>query len=409
MGTSLSLLYLCSMFGGYIKDRFFNEEQTIIQGVFVIGIASIGLLNFNTLYLGLGLLFIGAGMITPNAPLLLSKYDFQENNKTFTFFYGITNAGIILGPIAGGFIDHYFSWQGLVVLNELMIMIWLLFLKKGSWLNCLRSIKIQNFLKFCAYLFFGTSVIYFCLMSQRISNYLLILAIIGYLIFLISTIRTFNETKTKIIFAMILTFFAIVFFCGEFQVASSLIVYADNFVRLKELNLTIPASSLVSLESIFVVIGAFIITKISLFNKIKFSQTRVLIGLGCGTAAFLILYCSTLSVGFGKISLFWIVIPSLLLGLGEVSLMPPIVSYIAKESPAECKGRLMAGMYFALSISGYISGFIGEVVMQQYSLTNKDLSFYSTIFLIILLISIVCVLLMAILRFNSMRSLGILQ
>src|SRR5690348_13359932 len=73
MGSCLSLLYLCSIFGGYIKDRFFNEEQTIILGIFVIGISSLGLLHFNTLYLGLGLLFIGAGMVTPNAPLLLSK------------------------------------------------------------------------------------------------------------------------------------------------------------------------------------------------------------------------------------------------------------------------------------------------------------------------------------------------
>lgn len=85
------------------------------------------------------------------------------------------------------------------------------------------------------------------------------------------------------------------------------------------------------------------------------------------------------------------------------------MSYIAKESPSECKGRLMSGMYFALSISGYISGLIGEVIMQQYNLSNRDLSFYNTIFLIILLISVACSLLLAILRFNSMRSLGVLQ
>lgn len=410
MGTSLSLLYLCSILGGFIKDRFFNEEQCIILGIFLIAAGNLGLLFLNTFYLALGILFIGAGMVTPNTPLLLSRIlNNKENNKAFTYFYGITNSGIILGPIIGGYVENFFSWRGVILLNEIMIIIWFLFAYTAGWLNYLRQLNSQIFIKFWVTVLFTAVLVFFCLTFQSISKYILIISIIGYLIFLISTIRIFKEDKKKILFSLILTLFAIVFFCGEFQVTSSLIVYADNFVRLKEFNFNIPVTSLVSLESIFVVLGAFIITKMALFTQIKFSQTRVLIGLCCSAIAFLILYFSTWIVGNEKISLLWIVFPSLLLGLGEVSLMPPIISYIAKESPPDCKGRLLSGMYFALSISGYISGFIGEIIMQHHHLSNKDLVFYSTIFLTIVIISIIFSLVLAILRFNSMRFLGISQ
>lgn len=412
IGTSLSLLYLCAILGGIIKDRFFNEKQCIILGVFFIALGSMGFLFFNTLYFALGLLFIGTGMITPNTPLLLSQLSDnknKENNKIFTSFYGITNSGIILGPIVGGYVENYFSWSGVILLNEFMILIWFLFAYAANWVDSLKELKIEVFVRFCLLVFFAVFLVYVCLTLKNIARYILIIAIISYMIFLGVTIQSFKEDKNKIMFSIILTFFAIIFFSGEFQVTSSLLVYADNFVRLKELSINIPVTSLVSLESIFVVLGSFIITKIAFFTKIKFSQTRVLIGLFCCALAFLILYFSTWVAVNEKISLLWIIFPSLLLGLGEITLMPPIISYIAKESPSECKGRLMSGMYFSLSISGYLSGFMGEVIMHQYNLSNKDLFFYSTIFLTIVIISISFSLLLAFLRFNSMRYLGILK
>ena len=128
MGSSLSLLYLCSILGGFIKDQFFNEKQIISLGIIFISLGNMALLFPAIFYLGLGLLFTGAGMVTPNTPLLLSNVlnSRDKNAKAFTVFYGITNIGIILGPLIGGLAEQLFSWKGIIFLNETLIIIWLI-------------------------------------------------------------------------------------------------------------------------------------------------------------------------------------------------------------------------------------------------------------------------------------------
>lgn len=408
VGISFSLLYLCSMLGGYVKDRFFDEKKTIMLGIFLIALGNIGLLSSTFFYGGLGFCFIGAGMVTPNTPLFLSSLLKNNNDKVFTIFYGITNTGIILGPIVGGFIGQYFLWRGVICLNEIAILTWILFIFFGEWLQSLSEIDNLKSLKFILLVSLSNVLIYLCLSHQTLSKYILSFTILAYFAFLAWLVCFFKEYREKLVFAIVLIVFAIVFFSGEFQVASSLIAYSDNFVSLKEFNFNIPASATVSLESFFVVIGALLLTKSFLYSKIKFSQTKVLLGLLCCASAFLILYISTSMAAIGKISLFWIVFPSLLLGLGEVSLMPTIISYVAKISPDKFQGRLMSGMYFALSISGYVSGLIGERIMTHNNFTSKDLIFYQDFFVTIMIISIISVGLVGMLRFNRKRFLGIL-
>ena len=90
MGASLSLLYMSAILGGFVKDWLFTGKQVVLLGINLIGIGCLLLLiNPIFLYSGLGLVLLGAGMVTPNTPLLLSSYVNSNREKNFTILYAI--------------------------------------------------------------------------------------------------------------------------------------------------------------------------------------------------------------------------------------------------------------------------------------------------------------------------------
>lgn len=380
VGASLSLLYMSAIFGGLLRDWLLHGKQVITLGVGLISIGSL-LLLFNSalIYPGLSLVLLGAGMVTPNTPLLLSSLTDENRDKNFTILYGVTNAGIILGSILGGIINGYFPWKGALILNELIIFAWLLcnlLLSEESILKNLNKMKLIQAIVILVLVSFIAS---FYLKLEKVSEILLMVLGVIYLGFMVFLMTKNQQIRKELLYSTFLIMLAIIFFSAEFQVASTLISYAHNFVTLNIAHIIIPAGSILALESIFVVIGAFVISRIKLLSNITSVQTKVLIGLLFGASAFAVLYGSTLMASHSTISILWIVFASLLLGLGDIYLMPPIMAYVAETSPSNYKGRLMAGMYFSLSLSGYLSGLIGTTLLHFIS-SNTNLYFYSSEF-----------------------------
>jgi POT family proton-dependent oligopeptide transporter len=389
IGASLSLLYMSAILGGSIRDWLFAGKQVILLGIGLIGLGSLLLLSTTALfYPGLSLALLGAGMVTPNTPLLLSSLSLANKNqdRNFTILYGVTNAGVILGSILGGIINGYFSWRGVLFLNESMIMLWLGCCIFTSWLTVLKNIDKIKLIQFIALLAIVELVASSYLKFERVSEALLIIAGIVYVGFLIFLMVKNSSIRKTLLVSTFLTILAIVFFSAEFQVASTLIAYAHNFVVLKIVHINIPAGSLLALESVFVVIGAFVIARVKLLSNITHVQTKVLIGLLLGALAFAILYGSTLMALHNSISVLWIATAFLFLGLGDVYLMPPIMAYVAENAPSGYKGRLIAGMYFSLSLSGYLSGLIGSTLLKYFESSSTSLHFYSTGFSVMIFI-----------------------
>jgi dipeptide/tripeptide permease len=385
IGASISLLYMSSILGGLIRDWLFVGKQVIILGIGLIAIGCCLLSNTTFFYPGLSFTLLGAGMVTPNTPLLLSSLS-TNHNKSFTILYGVTNAGIILGSVLGGIINGYLSWKGILFLNELIILLWLGFCAYTSWLVVLKYIDKIKLIQFIVLLAIVEYLAYLYLKFEKVSETLLVgvgIVYLGFVIFLMIKHPNFRKTLS---FSMFLIILAIVFFSAEFQVASTLIAYAHNFVLLNIAHVNIPAGSLLALESIFVVIGALIIPRVKFLSNVTNVQTKVFIGFLFGALAFVVLYSSTFLAVHNSISVLWIVIASLLLGLGDVYLMPPIMAYVAETAPTEYKGRLMAGMYYSLSLSGYLSGLIGSTLLKNYVSSNENLQFYSMGFSISIII-----------------------
>lgn len=379
VGVSISLLYISAIFGGLIRDYLFESQIVIMLGIGLISLGSLLLFSHTTFfYLGLSLTLLGAGMVTPNTPLLLSSFVDTNHENVFTILYGVTNAGVILGSILSGFVQTYFSWKGVLILNEIMIVIWLGGCAVNAWLSIFKKINAVKLITFFSILIFTGLITYFYLMFKSVAEISLIIAGLIYFSFLIYVVLKNPSIKKQLAFIIFLTAAAIIFFSGEFQVASTLVDYANNFANLNFAHIKIPPGSLLAFESIFVVLGAFIIARIKSLSVVTHVQTKVYVGLLLGAFAFVILYFSTMAAAHNDISVWWIVLAFLFLGLGDVYLMPPVMAYVAKNAPLKYKGRLMAGMYFSLSLSGYFSGLIGSTLSKYFTDPNTNLHFYST-------------------------------
>ena len=401
IGASLSLLYINAICGGLTSDWLTCGKQTIIVGVGLIAAGNL-LLVFNqpNLYLGLVLVLLGAGMVTPNIPLSLSSLKSKDTaqDNAFTILYGVTNAGVILGSIIGGMISILFSWNSILFLNEAMLGFLLINLLSHR-IAGMNKLYLRNILVLMillpVYAYFASYFLHF----KSVSYFTMVLAgefYIGFLIFLMTKIKSFRK---KLIFSLFLTLLAIMFFCAEFQITSMLVLYAQNFVSLKVLNVNFPAGSILALESMFVVIGSFALARLKFFTRETNILTKIGTGFIFGTISFTTLYISALVAAYHSISLIWLLLAFLFLGLGEVYLMPPIMAYIAHSAPTEYKGRFMAGKYYSLGLSGYLSGILGSTMSKNFVSASNNLLFYLASFKLLIILLATTAILVFIARF----------
>jgi POT family proton-dependent oligopeptide transporter len=121
MSYFISACYLLPLLGGYVADNFFGKYRTIVYFSipYILGQALLGisaLHNETCLYLSLGLLAMGSGVIKPNISTLMGMtYDQKCAGKSkmrsdaFAMFYGAINIGAFISGLCVPAIRNYFG------------------------------------------------------------------------------------------------------------------------------------------------------------------------------------------------------------------------------------------------------------------------------------------------------------
>lgn len=121
MSYFIAACYLLPLVGGYVADNYLGKYRTIIYfsipyifGQVLLGIASLH--NETCLFLSLGLLAMGSGVIKPNISTLMGlTYDQRRPGKTklrsdaFAMFYGAINIGSALSSFCVPAIRNYYG------------------------------------------------------------------------------------------------------------------------------------------------------------------------------------------------------------------------------------------------------------------------------------------------------------
>jgi len=106
-GLYTSMVYLLSVPGGWLGDRFLGQQRAVLLGGILLasGHLSLALPAFPAFYLGLCIVALGTGLLKPNISTLVGRlYEKQDGRRDagFTIFYMGINLGAFTAPLLCG-------------------------------------------------------------------------------------------------------------------------------------------------------------------------------------------------------------------------------------------------------------------------------------------------------------------
>lgn len=115
-GTYAMLLYLTPILGGVIADKLTGYRWAVVIGALImtLGHAAMALETEFWLYMGLALLVIGTGFFKPNMTSIISEMykDLPEKKDgAYTIFYMGVNAGAFFGMMLCGYLAEKVGWS----------------------------------------------------------------------------------------------------------------------------------------------------------------------------------------------------------------------------------------------------------------------------------------------------------
>ena len=115
-GMYTAMVYLLSVPGGWIADRFLGQQRAVLYGgaLIMAGHVSLALPAHATFYLDLSLVALGTGLLKPNVSTLVgSLYRPGDTRRDagFSLFYMGINLGAFIGPLIAGYLAQRVDWH----------------------------------------------------------------------------------------------------------------------------------------------------------------------------------------------------------------------------------------------------------------------------------------------------------
>jgi POT family proton-dependent oligopeptide transporter len=341
-GWYTMLVYVASIPGGWIADRFLGQKKSVIVGavLLVIGHTVLAVEQLWAFYTGLGFIISGVGMLKPNISTMvggLYKKGDIRRDKGFTIFYIGINVGAFLSSLIVGYVGERFGWHYGFGLAGICMLFGLLqfvlgqkFLKGvGDHLGDSKNDDGENLLK-----------------------------------------APLTKIEKDRVIVLILSFLMVIVFFGAFEQAGGLMnIYAKDQTNRMLMGWEVPTSWFQSLNAFFIItLGTLVAgywAKRKLKGKEASSLFKMIMGLIIMGAGFL--FMSAASAEFestGTSAMYWLVLAYLFHTIGELSLSPVSLSFVTKLAPAKYASFMM-GLYFATTgLGNKVAGLLGESASQ---------------------------------------------
>lgn len=337
-GWYTMLVYVASIPGGWIADKFIGQKKSVLYGgiLLVAGHSILAVEQMWAFYTGLGLIVAGVGMLKPNISTMVGGLYRQgdiRRDKGFTIFYIGINVGAFLSSLIVGYVGEVHGWHYGFGLAGI-----------GMALGLLQYLLGQKYLKHVGN-FLGTS-------ENQVDK------------------DAMKKPLTKIekdrVIVLFISFLLVIVFWGAFEQAGGLMnIYAKEKTNRMLMGWEIPASWFQSLNAMFIIfLGTSVAAywaKKKLKGKVATSLYKMIIGLIImGTGFFFMSAASSQFDSQGSSAMYWLVLAYLFHTVGELCISPVALSYITKLAPLKY-GSLMMGIYFAMTGFGNkLAGLLGE-------------------------------------------------
>jgi len=343
-GWYTMLVYVASIPGGWIADKFLGQKKTVMLGGLLLcfGHGILAIPQSWAFFTGLALIILGVGGLKPNISTMvggLYKEGDIRRDSGFTIFYIGINVGAFLASITVGFVAYYYGWHygfGLAGIGMLLgqaVFIW------G-----------QKFLKGIGEFTGGSQATE----EERLASK-----------------RPLSKIEKDRVVVLLISFLIVVVFWGAFEQAGGLMnLYTDAKVdRTTGLGWMeeIPAAVFQSLNAGYIIIFGTIIGGFWIWWKKKGKESSSLFKMAIGTIIMGLGYVFMMfasqeasSETFGKAAMMWIFLAYLFHTIGELCTSPVSLSFITKLAPLKY-ASIMMGVYFAATGFGNkLAGTIGE-------------------------------------------------
>ncbi|QNK76410.1 peptide MFS transporter [Winogradskyella undariae] len=343
-GWYTMLVYVASIPGGWIADKFLGQKKTVMLGGLLLcfGHGILAIPQSWAFFTGLGLIILGVGGLKPNISTMvggLYKEGDIRRDSGFTIFYIGINVGAFLASITVGLVAYYYGWHygfglaGIGMLLGQIVFFW------G-----------QKFLKGVGEFTGGSQATE----AERLASK-----------------RPLSKIEKDRVIVLLISFLIVVVFWGAFEQAGGLMnLYTDAKVD-RNIGLSwlqeIPAAVFQSLNAGYIIIFGTIIGGFWIWWKKSGRESSSLFKMAIGTIIMGLGYVFMMfasqeasSETFGKAAMMWIFLAYLFHTIGELCTSPVSLSFITKLAPLKY-ASIMMGVYFAATGFGNkLAGTIGE-------------------------------------------------
>lgn len=376
-GTFVGLVYTSSIIGGIIADKFIGHFRSILLGEFILILGyfilgyGISTISQPFLYLSLALIATGTGLVKSNVSSFLGCFYEIDNPKRdldFSIFYVGINLGGLTGGFLTGYLNEFFGWSipfYSAAIGSCIGLVTMWYKTKRHKLDFEKQNKdYTRFLNITISIFISLLTTLFCmyiLYSPNASDTLFILITIICIVLLMTTARKYPNHKKSCTAYLILLFISIIFWALFFQLFTSFVILTEKLVNHHVFGFNIPTASIVTMESLGVVLLGGIVGKIwhimTLKGKDVHDANKFAIAMLIMTIAFAVfsLILSTHNPAF-LISGYLIMFIYFNVALAELSLSPIGLSISNKLAPPNSRGLFMGLWLISLGIGGKLSG-----------------------------------------------------
>ena len=330
-GLYTSAVYLASLPGGWIADRFLGQQEAVFWGGILITLGQFVLLSPDpTVFrLGLGMIVAGTGLLKSNASALVGQLyaaGDRRRDAGFSVFYMGINLGAMISPLICGYLGEKINYRYGFAAAGLGMILGLIQYQLGRPTLGLAGRRPMP----------GASP------AQPL------------------TARGWNQEELSRLAALgVLVAASAIFWSLYEQAGSTLNLFALERVRSEIFGWAFPASWFQSVPALMVIAlaPAFAWLWVRLGKRdpspvIKFTLGLLLAGLG-----FLLLVpAAQRATGGLRVSPWWLVGTYFLHTVGELCLSPVGLSATTKLAPARAAGLLMGVWFLSIALGNFLGG-----------------------------------------------------
>lgn len=394
VGIYASSVYLSSLPGGWIADRWLGLQRSIFWGgvLIALGHLSIGLsalLAHQVFFLGLILIVIGTGMLKPNVSAIVGDLYPEggaRRDAGFAIFYMGINFGALLAPIATGFLSEKVGWHWGFGAAGVGMLIGLIQYRlraprnfgpigarpsgdaasqrrvRNAALGALAIIALVVVLAMT-----GVFTIDPRAVAERMTIVIGAMAI-AYFTYLFFFAGLDRDEKKRTVVILLLFVFSAAFWSAYEQAPTSLNLFAKDFTDRHIGGWEMPIVWLQSATPIFVVtlspVFAVIWGALAKRGKDFSTPAKFSFALFAAGVSYLVMVAATNHViaggGVGiRVGMWWLIVTYLLQVIGELLLSPVGLSSTTKLAPHRFVGQMMGVWFMSIALGNLVAGLIG--------------------------------------------------